>query len=413
MRILIADDELVSRKMLSAILKRFGHEPLEAVDGDQAWQELEKADAPRLALLDWNMPGLDGPEICRRLRARSGSRYTYVILVTSRAQPEEVVAGLDSGADDFLPKPVEPEELRARVRAAQRMIELYAENDRSRSFLSAVLEEIDSAVLMSDAGGRVVYANEPFSRLMSTTVEQVLGEQVEPWMQHRRAMLGDRVSELAPLQQREGELPVRDFERWDPDRKVIRVSVRPVALPDGVGRIFLFRDVTREVDQEREQRSLARTDPLTGLQNRRGAHEQMVLELARMNRTGRPLSVALFDVDHFKRINDTYGHAAGDRVLQELGRLLRRTARPTDFAVRWGGEEILVILPDTDDGGARAFGDRVRTAVEALRLDGLPSVTISAGVAMVAADETSLDAAVARADARLYEAKASGRNAVR
>jgi DNA-binding response OmpR family regulator len=125
MRVLLAEDEPVSRRLLEATLARFGYEVVTVTDGIQAWQELNGANPPSLAVLDWSMPGLDGPEVCRRIRAREGAHgYTYMLLVTARAAKQDVVEGLSAGADDFISKPVDQAELRARLRVGERIVNL-------------------------------------------------------------------------------------------------------------------------------------------------------------------------------------------------------------------------------------------------------------------------------------------------
>lgn len=124
MRVLLAEDEAVTRRLMQAMLGRFGYEVVVASDGGVAWDLLQKPDAPSLALLDWSMPQMDGPEICRRLRARKDASYTYVLLVTARSAKQDVVEGLMAGADDFVSKPVDPEELKARVRVGERIVKL-------------------------------------------------------------------------------------------------------------------------------------------------------------------------------------------------------------------------------------------------------------------------------------------------
>ena len=156
---------------------------------------------------------------------------------------------------------------------------------------------------------------------------------------------------------------------------------------------------------------LALTDPLTMLSNRRAGERALEREIARARRAGSPFSLALLDVDHFKQINDTYGHAAGDDVLCELSRILTSTFRASDLAVRWGGDEFLVLLPDVTLGGAVVFADRARLLVESLSLPGLPRVTMSVGLVEIQPDEDPRSA-IMRADAQLYQAKQAGRNRV-
>jgi two-component system cell cycle response regulator len=417
MKVLVADDDVISRRMLSAALARLGYEAVAVADGARAWEILDGPEAPPLVLLDWNMPGLDGLEICRRVRGRSRGRYTYMILVTSRRRPEDIVAGLEAGADDFVAKPFDPDELRARVRAGQRIIELHNANDRATSYLNTVLANIDVGVLLTDSASKVVFTNAALSELSMLDHFEVQGTMRDDFMRMQAAQFTDPERFMRAVGMGEGAEAAADagtdFELPGPDRRVIRWAARPVSLPDGFGQLHLFHDVTREVDRAREHERLANTDHLTGLLNRRGAEDAIQRELARSRRTGAPLSFAIFDLDHFKRINDTFGHATGDTTLREVSLLVTKSARATDVPVRWGGEELLVVLAGTALAGAHTFAERVRHAVESLEMPGLPRLTISAGVAELQTGETSAEEAIARADARLYEAKAGGRNQVR
>lgn len=157
---------------------------------------------------------------------------------------------------------------------------------------------------------------------------------------------------------------------------------------------------------------LALTDPLTGLSNRRAGERALEREVARARRAGSPFSLALLDLDHFKDVNDVHGHAAGDDVLCEVSRILTSTFRASDLAVRWGGDEFLVLLPDVTQDGAVVFAERARLQVESLAFPGVGRLTMSAGIVEVEPNETPR-AAITRADAKLYEAKGEGRNRVR
>jgi diguanylate cyclase (GGDEF)-like protein len=179
------------------------------------------------------------------------------------------------------------------------------------------------------------------------------------------------------------------------------------------------RRLSEQLNSERERSRdyvsslsrLALTDQLTGLANRRGGQEALAREVARSRRTGAKLSFALFDLDHFKRLNDLRGHAAGDMVLREFGRILLASLRASDVAIRWGGEEFLIVLPEVTLEGARTLAERVRSSLAGLDFGPAGRVTTSAGVSELQPNEDA-DAAIARADARLYEAKTAGRNLV-
>ncbi|HEX2825483.1 MAG TPA: diguanylate cyclase [Burkholderiales bacterium] len=291
MKVLVADDDPVTRRKLRGLLQYLGHDPVEAADGREAWAVLDGVDAPDLVILDWMMPALSGVEICRRLRHGAKRRYQYVLMLTARDLMDDLVEAMESGADDFLRKPFDLRELRVRVRAAERLL----------------------------------------------------------------------------------------------------------AAQD-------------------ELRAHAITDDLTGLLNRRGVLDRLRHELALSQRDGRPLSVAVIDVDRFKAINDAYGHAVGDEVLREVGRRMHAQLRGYDDLGRHGGEEFALILPGCDASGARSVAERIRAAIcgEPVRTSAAPiDVSVSAGVAAVdpylGEDVTGV---VARADRALYRAKRAGRNRV-
>jgi diguanylate cyclase (GGDEF)-like protein len=294
MRILVADDNLAFRQQLAGDLGRWGYEVLVAEDGLTAWRLLQEADAPTLALLDWMMPGMDGARVCEEVRRRPGGRYRYLILLTARADKSDVIRGLEAGADDYLVKPLDPHELRARLRAGRRILELQ---------------------------------------------EQLLAAQE---------------------------------------------SLRHQATHDG----------------------------LTGLLNRAAILEALGRELARAGREGRPVGVLLADVDHFKAINDTFGHPAGDAVLREVGRRLGASLRPYDALGRYGGEEFLAVLPDCDAESLARLAERLRQCVGEAPVSLLGEfvpVTLSLGGA---AGTHGAEALLRAADVAMYRAKRAGRNCV-
>ncbi len=298
MQVLIAEDEPATRRLLEATLRRWGYSVRVACDGTEAWQALEPEGGPRLAILDGQMPGMDGVEVCRLVRTLPADRYVYSILLTSRAGKEEVARGLESGADDYLRKPFEPVELRARLRVGSRTLALHAE------LIAA--------------------------------------------------------------------------------REALRVQ--------------------------------ATHDALTGVLNRGAVLDALGRELDRAKRHGSALGVLMVDVDLFKRINDTFGHAAGDAVLREVTRRLGEGVRPYDLVGRVGGEEFLLVLPDCDPGETVRLGERLRVRMsdEPVLYEGESiSVTVSIGAAVRGPDGlTDPRALIQAADAALYRAKRSGRDRV-
>ena len=299
MRVLIAEDDPVSARLLEASLVKWGYEVAKTGDGLEALEMLRCADSPRLVILDWMMPGMDGPDVIRELRKEEQGAYIYAILLTAKDRKEDIVRGLDMGADDYLVKPFDLHELKARVRAGRRILELQAELVRAREAL-------------------------------------------------------------------------------------------------------------------REQ---ATHDALTRVLNRAGILEFLDKELDRSRRVAMPLAIILTDLDHFKSVNDNYGHLAGDEVLRKVGSQLRAEVRSYDAVGRYGGEEFLTVLPGCDAAVASRRAESLRVAVfgnpVAISDDLRIAVTLSLGVATTA-ELGMMDAAslLRMADEALYRAKGMGRNRV-
>ncbi len=301
MNILIAEDDAPSRLMLQSLLTKWGYTVTVAADGDEAWRILCDPVHPMLIILDWLMPGIEGPEIVRRLRVREGNNPHYVIIMTSCSSDNSVTLALDAGADDFITKPFNNSELRARVNVGCRMTHLH-------ETLAEKLHKLESA---------------------TETI----------------------------------------FE-------------------------------------------LARTDELTGLHNRRSFNETFALSLSSARRHGHPLSLISIDLDHFKTINDTYGHSIGDLVLKEFSNLLKDMVRVEDIASRWGGEEFIIMLPNTTSEAAAALAERIRSTFEQQSSSASPlAVTASFGVSQLQNDDNE-DSLIRRVDNALYTAKREGRNRV-
>ena len=296
MRILIAEDDSTSRTILAGVLKKEGHRVEATVNGAEAWQALQQPGAPGLVILDWMMPEMDGPEVVRRVRALETDRPPYILMLTSRGDKADIIAGLEAGANDYLAKPFDPGELRARVGVGRRMVEMRAALVDSRKTLA-----------------------------------------------HQAAH-----------------------------------------------------------------------DPLTGMLNRRAILDRLHQELSRASRNADAWAVGMCDIDHFKQVNDTYGHQTGDDVLTGLARILSESLRPYDSVGRMGGEEFLVIAPMKKSTDSVSVFGRLCAHVAESKMttrSGELSLTVSIGVACGTAGSTT-DGILAAADAAMYRAKDEGRNRV-
>jgi diguanylate cyclase (GGDEF)-like protein/PAS domain S-box-containing protein len=278
-----------------------------------------------------------------------------------------------------------------------------------RALFEATLEHIEDGVALFDAQYRILLANRAYAAMFDLTEDALRGFTRDQFIGH----VAPRLDDPGPTIERMVAQPIGTSEEFviaRPRRRVLRRTWESVRMPDEHGFLATWRDITSEnaLLAEREHQLLV--DALTGIPNRRAALGALKVEHSRMRRTGTPLSVALFDIDHFKRVNDEYGHAAGDRVLCQVAMALAGEARVTDTVARWGGEEFLAILPGSLVG-ARVFCDRTRIAIQNLVCPEAHRITASAGIAEVAPGEDPADA-IARADRLLYAAKRTGRNRV-
>jgi diguanylate cyclase (GGDEF)-like protein len=288
--------------------------------------------------------------------------------------------------------------------------ELGREQARRES-LEAAFEKLDDAVLVIGSD-QVLFANSAVAELFGISSERISRMSREQLLREVAGLCDDPPDLLRLLRERSADLDAReDFEIQRPRWRRLRWTGKTLGLARGRGQLVTFSDITQDADLASTRRRQALTDELTELSNRRAGEQAIAREAARAKRTGRPLSFVLFDVDHFKLVNDTHGHATGDRILREVARYLSAFLRRGDIAVRWGGEEFLVILADVPCEAARLFAERVRKAIEILRVEDVLPITISAGVSELT-DEESAEEALSRADANLYEAKRTGRNRV-
>jgi two-component system cell cycle response regulator len=449
-RILVVDDMLPSLKMLAAKLSAEYYEVHTASDGPSALEAVQRVD-PDLVLLDVMMPGMDGFEVCRRIKADPSTTHIPVIMVTALSGTNDRVQGLDSGADDFLTKPVMDATLFARARSLIRLKRML-DQWRLRE------ETTQSLGLSLDAGGdpgrgdhaRIVLVGS--SAIEAGNIRKTLdtdGDEVtvvEPSTEIAEtialadpdviiiALEGDRGESLRLASQVRSHEPTRQTpvlllgDDDDSDRliKALELGIndyvlRPIEEHELIARVRTQVKRKRYQDRLRSSflhsLSLALTDSLTGLHNRRYLQVHLDAILKRMAAAGKPVCLLMIDIDFFKAVNDTHGHPAGDEILVEMAQRIGRNVRGFDLAARYGGEEFVVVMPDTALDVAVAVADRLRARVQdepfaCKNLAAPLSLTISIGVAQTENGSTDSDALVRAADKALYEAKHGGRNQV-
>lgn len=446
-RILVVDDIVPNVRLLEARLSAEYYDVYTANDGPTGIAKAQEV-RPDIILLDVMMPGMDGFEVCRRLKADAATRHIPVVLVTVLDGRRDRLQGLESGADDFLTKPIDDVALFARVRSLTRL-KLVIDELRQREASGRRLGAIEGAAQrMSGGGGRVIILddNPHQGRRM---FEELSLEHRPVWeTEPEKAILaakaradllivnaasnkfdGLRVAANLRCDEATRHLPV--LAVVDPsDRyravKALEIGVNDV-LPKPVDPEELVARVRTLIRQKRytdflrnnldHSLELAVTDPLTGLHNRRFMTAQLGALVKRATQGGDPVAALMVDIDHFKRINDTFGHDIGDEVLREFAVRLATNVRAVDLACRFGGEEFVVVMPDTKLDDAHRIAERLRRHIAGspFHLAGLDeplTVTISVGVAATQGEGDAPDALLKRADEAVYEAKAGGRNQV-
>jgi len=295
-RIVIAEDDPVSRRVLEVFLIKRNYDVVAVSNGTDALRALEEKGSPRLAVLDWMMPGMEGVQVCEQIRKQKEHPYIYILMLTARSQKEDLLRGLEAGADDYLTKPFDPQELHARLKVGQRILDLQDHLLRAKE----------------------------------------------------------------------------------------------------------------------ELRYRATYDALTDIPNRAVILDTLKHEQSRQRRTGGGFGLLIADLDHFKRINDTYGHACGDTVLKEVASRMKASVRDYDTVGRYGGEEFLIVVPETDKQGLMAIAERIRTVIgcnPVVTEQAEIRITASLGAAVsTAARPVSSEMLLKLADEALYRAKEYGRN---
>ncbi|MBZ9655706.1 PleD family two-component system response regulator [Phyllobacterium lublinensis] len=450
-RILVVDDVPANVKLLEARLSAEYYEVVTASDGYEALEICDTSNVD-VILLDVMMPGLDGFEVCRRLKTSPSTAHIPVILVTALDQDSDRITGLNFGADDFLTKPVNDLQLLARVKSLVRLKNL---TDELRLRVATTRDVGLESILRFPAGGeglknaRILLIDERPESV--ERIRRILGDQgsvdvqTDPQMgfidaiqgNHDCLIIASNFAAFDPLRicaqlrsldntrslpivlvadqgeetliRRALELGVNDYliRPLNPNELLarLRTQLRRKAYHDG-----LRASVVKTYE-------LAVTDSLTGLHNRLYLETHLATLFKRAVDRQRPLSILMTDIDRFKLINDTHGHDGGDEVLREFARRLRRNVRGSDLASRYGGEEFFIVMPDTDAALAAIVAERIRREVASTpfavnQLGTSVPVTISIGIASVMPKDDNVQSLLKRADEALYGAKASGRNKV-
>ncbi len=449
-RVLVVDDILANVRLLEARLTADYFEVLTARNGPEAL-EIASQERPDIILLDVMMPGMDGFEVCRRLKAAPETQHIPVIMVTALDHPSDRVQGLEAGADDFLTKPVDDIALITRVKNLARLKtlndEMVMRATTGEQLGLASREEMRLAT--ADHRGKLLLVDDrerSARRLVEALAEEHEAE-IEADPQNALFRLPDggfdvlmvslsldqadglRLCSQVRSLERTRHMPIIIMVEPGDDARLLRglemgvndYLVRPIDTAEMLARVRTqirrkrYSDYLRNRLEESVEAAII--DPLTGLYNRRYMETHMRTLAKDALESGRPLSILIADIDFFKLVNDTHGHDVGDRVLRDFAARLKRNTRGIDLACRYGGEEFVLILPDTDLGRAFQVGERIRQNVAA---EPFPigeggaqiKVTASVGVAALEYPDDTAESILKRADQALYCAKRDGRNRV-
>lgn len=411
LHILVVEDDRFAREQLGLLLSRFAGRLTTAGDGAEGL-EIFKHERPDIVVTDINMPRLDGLDMATAIKAMDPA--TPVILVTAHSDTEFFLRSIDIGIDGYVVKPVEADALLSLLsKQAASLLESRATEARSRLF-KFTLDINPNFILTLDAG-EVDYVNRTFLDYLGTGSLEALkaGSHAGRFLEidGRRHAATD-LSWTVQVSPRPDATHQAVFSRLPGETGQERTFlVSSADFPELDRRILTFTDITPLAEERRQLIIRAATDALTGIANRAGIDELLGRELHRTDRHDVPLSVIMFDIDHFKVINDTYGHPAGDAVLVALTRLVANHVRAHDTLGRYGGEEFLVVAPQTDPDEGRRLAERLRAAIEDQLFPAAGRVTCSFGVATRRPGDKQ-QTLVARADEALYAAKETGRNRV-
>jgi len=446
-RILVVDDIEANVKLLEAKLAAEYYDVLTAHDGPTAL-ELAASEQPDIVLLDVMMPGMDGFAVCRRLKDDPITRHIPVVLVTALDGRSDRIQGLEAGADEFLTKPIDDVMLFARVRSLTRLKQVMDELRAREASGRRIGVIAGAAARLGGTGGRVMILDDnerQAQRLFAElSVEHRPVIETEPDKAHltargpvdliivnatAKAFDGLRFAATIRSDEATRNLPILAI--IDPDERVRMVKALDIGVNDVLTKPIdpeemaarartqirrkRYTDFLRDnLDQSLE---LAVTDQLTGLHNRRYMEGQLGALVKRAVHGGDPVSALMIDIDHFKKINDSFGHDVGDEVLREFAVRLASNVRAIDLPCRYGGEEFTVIMPGARLEDAQRVAERIRLHVAGSPFrvaDGteLLTATISVGVATTLGEKDSPEALLKRADEAVYEAKAAGRNRV-
>jgi len=448
-QILVVDDVPANVKLLEAKLANEYYDVISAKDGFEAIAKT-KEHKPDLILLDVMMPGMDGFEVCQKLKADNEVSHIPIVMVTALSEKSDRLKGLDAGADDFLTKPINDMALFARVKSLIRIKQLLDEV-RLRDMTSSEMGiEGEKSSFISDVSGASTLLVDDDTVQGKQVIAKLSEVYKTEWVQESdqalaKAISGDfdvilistllsdadglRLASQIKSQEEIRNVPLLVLVDEDDTRvmfKALEMGINdyltvPVDKNEMMARVRsqIRRKKYQEALKSTYQKSIsmAITDALTGLYNRHYLNTHLGNMVKQSLKNGKHLALMIMDMDHFKAVNDGYGHDVGDMVLKQLASMIVNASRSAELAARFGGEEFVILMPETDPASALGAANRIREIIETtpFKINDTDTIqkTVSLGVASLHPDGDSAESLLKRADEALYEAKNNGRNQVR
>lgn len=416
-KILMVDDEPLNISVVAEILFQ-KYDLLVATNGEKALQIIHSDIKPDLILLDIMMPGMSGFEVAARIKENHKTSHIPIIFLTAKNDNESIVKGFELGAVDYLSKPFQKEELLVRIKNTLQTFNLRNTLNRalekSQSYVKTIEKQmrlIDKNIIISstDLKGNITEVSDAFCKISGYKKEQLIGKS-HRIIKHPEMKASTFVKLWNTITQNEiwhGEIKNRNKNGsfyW------LDTMIYP--LYDDLDTKVGYTAISQNITDKKRVEELSITDLLTQLHNRMYLENSFNKEIKRSKRYGHTFTVIMLDIDHFKEVNDTYGHDVGDQILVAISKILSEQIRETDILGRWGGEEFIIICPHTTENEASQLAEKLRCSIELHRFDTVGQKTCSFGISAFDLNDDDCKEVIKRADEALYVAKKNGRNCV-
>ncbi len=418
MKLLVAEDDLTSRTMLVALAKKWGFDPVDVEDGEAAWDVMQGELPPRLLLIDWEMPKLDGQALCQRIHQQEEKEPPFIIMLTSRSETHDVVAGLEAGANEYITKPFNNAELQARLEVGRRIVELESRrrlNEEKLTLAASVFKHAREGIVITDLTGSIIDVNDAFTTITGYEHGEVIGKNPKLLKSghHEKAFYDALWKKIHESGHWHGEIWNR---RKNGELFAEMITISTVKDAQGIAQNYLslFSDITQQKEHAKHLLHLAHYDALTNLPNRVLLSDRLLQAMAQTSRKGQPLAICYIDLDGFKEINDNHGHEVGDKLLVSIAKQMDRAVRDGDTIARLGGDEFVVVLTRLNDiSSCKPVLNRLLEFIaEPIQINEAKlKVSASIGVSFYPqAEDIDADQLMRQADQAMYQAKLTGKN---